>query len=96
MKLLKGLICVLWGFQLCNTLPTFFDGSQGVNLDKLFGFISDVVNEGIKLHRGYGQQSDNGNYGGDPYWRSTGKNDGRPTVGVSKYEIIDLKIKPKN
>ncbi|KAH8357253.1 hypothetical protein KR084_012509, partial [Drosophila pseudotakahashii] len=92
----KGLIFVLWGIQLCNTLPTFFNGSQGVNLDRLFGFIGNVVNEGIKLH---GKQSDNGNNGGDPYVGGPyggGKNDGRPTVGVSKYDIIDLKIRPKN
>ncbi|XP_050744824.1 uncharacterized protein LOC127011560 [Drosophila biarmipes] len=96
MKLLKGLLFALWVIQLCSAHPTYFHGSEEVNLDQLFGFIGNVVNEGIKLHRGHLQQGDNGNHG-DPYVGGRyGPNNGRPTVGVSKYEIIDLNIKPKN
>jgi len=93
----KGLLFALWGIQLCSPNPTYFHGSDEVNLDQLFGFIGNVVHESIKLHRGHQQQSDIGNYGDEPYVGGQyggGQENGRPSVGVSKYEIIDLNIKP--
>ncbi|KRK03053.1 uncharacterized protein Dyak_GE27751, isoform B [Drosophila yakuba] len=77
--------------------PTFSNAPQ-INLDKLMGGIFDVVNAGINLHFPQ-QKSESGKdgdrlHGGGSY--SKGQSGGPPIIGVSKYDIIDLKSPKPN
>ncbi|XP_043655770.1 uncharacterized protein LOC122621845 [Drosophila teissieri] len=89
------LISVLLATQWTTAQPTVSNAPE-INIDKLLGLIGGVVNEGIKLH--FPQQKteggNNGDTGGGPY--SKGQSGGPPIVGVSKYDIIDLKFQKPN
>lgn len=91
----KCLICVLLAIQWAVAHPTFSDSPEP-NLNRLFGYIGGIVNEGIRLH--YPQhQSEGGQYDEGPCGRDEGQSAGLPpSVGVSKYDIIDLKAGAKS
>ncbi|XP_039494550.1 uncharacterized protein LOC120453775 [Drosophila santomea] len=99
MELLKYLICVLLATQWTTAYPTFSNLPQ-INLDKLMGNIVDVVNAGINLHLQTQHKSESGKdgdrlYGGDSYSKGQ-SGGGPPIIGVSKYDIIDLKSTKPN
>nr|DAA03892.1 TPA_inf: HDC12400 [Drosophila melanogaster] len=57
MELLKCLICVLLAIQWAVAHPTFSDSPEP-NLNRLFGYIGGIVNEGIRLHYPQHQSED--------------------------------------
>jgi len=67
--------------------PTFSDSPEP-NLNRLFGYIGGIVNEGIRLHYQYDEGPCSGGEG-----QSAGL---PPSVAVSKYDIIDLKAGAKS